>query len=57
MFPLGVNALCAVANENMLGKTFAPRCSNGILNDHNDLFPPPIEGEADKSKACCSLKG
>src|SRR6185295_965484 len=57
IFPQGVNALCAIANENIFGKTFAPRCSNGILNDHSALFPPAIEGEADISKAWCSLNG
>ena len=48
MLPSGVNALCAIANENIFGKTFAPRCSKGILNDQSALLPPPIEGDADK---------
>ena len=57
IFPSGVNALCAIANENILGKTFAPRCSNGILKDQSALLPPPIDGEADISKAWRSLNG
>ena len=51
------NALCAVASENILGKTFAPRCSNGIRKDQRALLPPPIEGDADINKAWRSLKG
>src|SRR6185436_2359462 len=57
IFPSGVNALCAIANENIFGKTFAPRCSNGILKDQRALLPPPIEGDADINNAWLSLNG
>src|SRR5688572_12426527 len=55
--PADVNALWAIANENILGKTLAPRCSKGIRKDQRALLPPPIEGEADISNACFSLNG
>src|SRR5437868_11313082 len=55
--PSAVNALCAVANENIFGKTLAPRCSKGILKDQSALLPPPIDGDADINKACFALNG
>ncbi len=55
--PSTLNDLCAIANENMSGKTRAPRCSKGILSDHSPRLPPTIEGEADINKACRSLNG
>src|SRR5215510_2101113 len=57
MVPSGVNAWCAIANENILGKTLVPKCSSGIRSDHNPRLPPAIEGDADSSNACLSLKG
>src|SRR5688572_4456980 len=57
ILPSDVNALCAVAKENISGNTLAPRCSSGILKDQSDLLPPPIEGEADISRAWRSLNG
>src|SRR5258705_11559603 len=55
--PSAVNALCAIANENISGKTLAPRCSKGILSDQSPRLPPIMEGEADIIKACRSLNG
>src|SRR5258708_6645187 len=57
ILPSGVNALCAMASENISGKTLAPRCSNGILSDQSARLPPAMEGEADISKAWRSLNG
>src|SRR5688500_3589689 len=57
MLPSGVKAWCAIASENISGKTLAPKCSKGILRDHNERLPPTIEGEADSSSACRSLNG
>src|SRR5436190_18108333 len=53
----GVKAWCAIANENISGKTLAPKCSNGILNVQSPLLPPTIDGDADISNACLSLNG
>src|SRR6266487_6227048 len=57
IFPWGSKAWCAIANENISGKTRAPRCSKGMRSDHNARLPPAIEGDADINKACRSLKG
>src|ERR1700737_614426 len=35
----------------------APRCSNGIRSDQRPRLPPAMDGEAESSKPCISLKG
>src|SRR6516165_3834245 len=57
ILPSALNALCAIANENMFGNTFAPKCSSGIRNCQRARLPPAIEGDADITKACLSLNG